>query len=110
MKNQVEKEAVKNYPPPTIVNAIKEYAAEEFDLEDSIREFIKLDVEEFITFLKNKGYQVEHYEVFHQSTYEACHKVIDLDMKKRSDAEYAAFEFCTKQISVSGIDDEILTQ
>lgn len=38
VRSLVEKEAVKNYPSPTIVNAIKEYAAEEFDLGDSIRE------------------------------------------------------------------------
>ncbi|RIB28398.1 hypothetical protein C2G38_2028579 [Gigaspora rosea] len=37
-----------------------------------------------------------------------CHKVVELDKKKRSDSEYIAFEFHTKKISLFGIDSDIL--
>ncbi|RHZ77856.1 hypothetical protein Glove_170g30 [Diversispora epigaea] len=40
----------------------------------------------------------------------ACHKVVALDQKKRTDSEYVAFEFRTKKISVIGVDDEILNE
>ncbi|RHZ85353.1 hypothetical protein Glove_66g168 [Diversispora epigaea] len=40
----------------------------------------------------------------------ACHKVVILDQKKRTDSEYVAFEFCIKKISVIGVDDEILNE
>ncbi|RHZ83995.1 hypothetical protein Glove_86g101 [Diversispora epigaea] len=43
-------------------------------------------------------------------SFSACHKIIALDAKKRSDAEYIAFEFRTKQISVVDIDFEIIDQ
>ncbi|RHZ74345.1 hypothetical protein Glove_226g32 [Diversispora epigaea] len=40
----------------------------------------------------------------------ACHKVVALDQKQRTDSEYVAFEFRTKKISVMGLDDEILNE
>ncbi|RHZ47925.1 hypothetical protein Glove_564g10 [Diversispora epigaea] len=40
----------------------------------------------------------------------ACHKVVILDQKKCTDSEYVAFEFCTKKISVIGMDDEIFNE
>ncbi len=40
----------------------------------------------------------------------AGHKVSELDLKKRTDSECAAFEFRTKKLSVSGVDHEILSE
>ncbi|RHZ68669.1 hypothetical protein Glove_294g63 [Diversispora epigaea] len=53
---------------------------------------------------------VKQTTVSHHSLIGACHKIIALDTKKRSDIEYIAFEFHTKQISVVGIDFEIIGQ
>ncbi len=38
----------------------------------------------------------------------ACHKVVEVDIKKRSDSEIAALNFRTKKLSVADVDDEIL--
>jgi hypothetical protein len=40
----------------------------------------------------------------------ACHKVVALDEKKRSDSERVAYEFRIKKISAVGIDDEVLQE
>ncbi|RHZ78348.1 hypothetical protein Glove_165g82 [Diversispora epigaea] len=82
----VEKEAVKNYPVPAIVDAVKEYATENMDLGTSIKELkwrevanikykirgsqntylngsskLSSDIQDAISFLKKEGYQVELY-------------------------------------------------
>jgi len=40
----------------------------------------------------------------------ACHKVSALDVKKRSDSDYVAFEFHTKKISAVGVDHKVLNE
>jgi hypothetical protein len=40
----------------------------------------------------------------------AVHNIIDIDRKKRSDSERAAFEFRTKKISAYGVDDDIIEE
>ena len=40
----------------------------------------------------------------------ACHKIVELDIKKRSDAELAAFNSRTKMLSVADADYEILAE
>jgi hypothetical protein len=87
----VEKEAVKNYPPPAITSAIKEYATE-LGLGSSVSELkrkevtnikykvrgpleshlmcksdLKSDISESVSFLTEKGYRVETFRVSHQS-------------------------------------------
>ncbi|PKY62263.1 hypothetical protein RhiirA4_432418 [Rhizophagus irregularis] len=87
-------EAIKNYRPPEIVNAVKEYATEKLDLGESVKELrqkkvtnikykvrgaldahlvgnsdLKLDIQDSIFFLKNQEYLVEYYEISHLSTY-----------------------------------------
>src|ERR1044071_4750752 len=87
----VEKEAVKNYAPPAITSAIKEYATT-LGLDANARELqrkevanikykvrgpmethlmcnsdLKSDILKTVCFLKEKGYYVENYHVSHQS-------------------------------------------
>ncbi|CAG8568990.1 1219_t:CDS:2, partial [Scutellospora calospora] len=82
----MEEEAIKNYPPPAIVSAIKEYATNRLDLDASIKELkrmevynikkkvnglqdshfignlnLEMDIDESILFLKKEGYLVERY-------------------------------------------------
>jgi hypothetical protein len=89
----VEKEAVKNYLPPAITAAIKEYATIELGLGASAQELkckevtnikykvrgpmevhlvgnsdLKLDISQSVSYLKDQGYQVETYRVPQQST------------------------------------------
>ncbi|RIA81772.1 hypothetical protein C1645_836427 [Glomus cerebriforme] len=91
----VIQEAVKNYCPPEIINAVKEIATEKLDLDECVKELrwkevmnIKykirgpldthlvsnsrreLDIQEAISFLKNKGYLIERYEIPDLSTYD----------------------------------------
>ncbi len=40
----------------------------------------------------------------------AVHNIVDLDCKKRSDSERAAFDFHTKKISVYGVEDNIIEE
>jgi hypothetical protein len=40
----------------------------------------------------------------------ASHKVVELDVKRRSDAEIVAFDFRTKKLSVANVNDEILVE
>ncbi|CAB4475264.1 unnamed protein product [Rhizophagus irregularis] len=90
----VMQEAVKNYRPPEIVSAVKEIATETLDLGECVKELRrkevtnikykvrgpldthlvgdpkrKLDIREAISFLKNRGYLVERYEIPDLSTY-----------------------------------------
>ncbi|RHZ57876.1 hypothetical protein Glove_382g50 [Diversispora epigaea] len=89
----VEKEAVKNYPIPAIVNTVKEFGTEKLNLGLSVKELkwrevanikykihgsqntylvgaskLTTDIQDTILFLKKEGYQVELYETHHQST------------------------------------------
>ncbi len=92
VRDLVEKEAVKNYPPLAITSAIKEYATK-LGLGASVQELrrkevanikykvrgplevhlmcdfdLKSDISKSISFLIEKGYRVESYYVSHQST------------------------------------------
>ena len=94
IRDLVVQEAIKNYRPPEIVSAVKEYATNELDLGESVKELrskevtnIKykvrgslgahlignseqsLDIREAISFLKEQEYLVEYYEISHLSTY-----------------------------------------
>ncbi|RHZ82220.1 hypothetical protein Glove_110g102 [Diversispora epigaea] len=94
IRNLVEQEAIKNYRPPAILNAVKEYAAETMDLKSSVKELrlkevtnIKykvrgtLDVhligsserekniQESIFFLEQQKYQVESYMISNKFTH-----------------------------------------
>ncbi len=87
-------EALKNYRPPEIINAVKEYATVELDLGESVKELkpkevinIKykvrgsldihlignfkrsVDIREAISFLREQEYLVEYYEISYLSTY-----------------------------------------
>ncbi|GBC28737.2 riboflavin-specific deaminase [Rhizophagus irregularis DAOM 181602=DAOM 197198] len=66
VQNLVMQEAIKNYRPPEIVNAVKEYATEKLDLGESVKELRRKEV----TNIKYKvQYLVEYYEISHLSTY-----------------------------------------
>ena len=87
----MKKKAVKNYSPPSITAAVKEYAIE-LGLGTSVSELkckevsnikykvrgpievhlfcnsdLKSDISNSISFLTEKGYHVEYYQVFHRS-------------------------------------------
>ncbi|RIA90400.1 hypothetical protein C1645_823391 [Glomus cerebriforme] len=95
IRELVIQEAVKNYRSPEIVSAIKEIATEKLDLDECVKELrqkkvtnIKykirepldthlvsnprreLDIREAISFLENKGYLIERYEIPNLSTYD----------------------------------------
>ncbi|RHZ67799.1 hypothetical protein Glove_299g65 [Diversispora epigaea] len=94
VRNLVEQETIKNYLPPAIVNAIKEYAIEKLDLSSSVKELrrkevtnikskvyklqntyltgninLELDIEESVVFFKNQEYQVEHFQILYRSSH-----------------------------------------
>ncbi|RHZ51234.1 hypothetical protein Glove_481g50 [Diversispora epigaea] len=102
----VEKEAVKNYPVPAIVNAVKEFGTEKLNLGMSVKELkwrevanikykihgsqntylvgaskLTTDIQDTILFLKKEGYQVELYETHHQSTRDSTHKTNKYDWR-----------------------------
>jgi hypothetical protein len=93
IRTLVEKEAVKNYLPPAITAAVKEYAMIELGLGASAQELkrkevtnikykvrgpmkvhlvgnsdLKLDISQSVSYLKDQGYQVETYRVPQRST------------------------------------------
>ncbi|CAG8820899.1 8940_t:CDS:2, partial [Cetraspora pellucida] len=93
IRDLVKNEAVKNYPPPAITLAVKEYAANKLGLGSSVCELtrkevtnikykvrgpmeahlignsnLKLDISESISYLIEKGYLVERYSVSQRST------------------------------------------
>ncbi|RHZ57425.1 hypothetical protein Glove_388g20 [Diversispora epigaea] len=95
IRNLVEQEALKNYRPPAILNAVKEYAAERMDLDACVKELRRkevtnikykvrgaldahlignpnreLDIQESIFFLENQKYLVERYMISHKSTHD----------------------------------------
>ncbi|CAB4399051.1 unnamed protein product [Rhizophagus irregularis] len=44
------------------------------------------------------------------SLHGAVHKIVDIDYKKRSEAESASFDFRIKKVSTYGVDDDILEE
>src|SRR3954468_19337231 len=96
IRSLVEKEAVKNYSPPAITSAIREYATIELSLSASVNELkrkevanikykicgsmeshligdsnLTSDISQSISYLIEKGYHAESYSVFfafHKST------------------------------------------
>lgn len=94
VRELVVQEAIKNYRPPEIVSAVKEYATEKLDLGESVKELRRkevtnikykvrgsldahlignsnrrLDIQDSVSFLEEQDYLVEYYEVPHLSTY-----------------------------------------
>ncbi|CAG8530523.1 7486_t:CDS:2, partial [Cetraspora pellucida] len=92
IRTLVKKEAVKNYPVLTIVNAVKEYTSENLDLGMSVKELrwrkvanikykvcgpqnmyftgtseLAPDIQDSISLLQKEGYQVESYKTHCQS-------------------------------------------
>uniref|UniRef100_U9TK48 MULE transposase domain-containing protein n=1 Tax=Rhizophagus irregularis (strain DAOM 181602 / DAOM 197198 / MUCL 43194) TaxID=747089 RepID=U9TK48_RHIID len=93
IRSLVEIEAAKNYPPPAITSAVKEYATLELDLGECARELkrkevtnikykirgptetrfignsnLKSDILESVSFLTEQGYLVENFRVSQRST------------------------------------------
>ncbi|RIB14288.1 hypothetical protein C2G38_2195574 [Gigaspora rosea] len=93
VRNLVEQESLKDYRPPAILNAVKEYAKEKLNLDESMKELkhkevtnIKykvrgsldahlignpkrsLDIQESISFLEQQKYKVERYSIPHNSS------------------------------------------
>lgn len=89
----VKEEAIKNYPPVAIVKAVKEYANNELNLGESVKDLkrrevanikyklsgpiekhlignaeLEPDILETITYLKNQNYYCERYDIFQKST------------------------------------------
>ena len=94
VRDLIIQEALKNYRPPEILSAVKEYATDNLDLGESVKELRRMevtnikykvrgsldahlignpkrgsDIRDAISFLKEQGYLVEFYEVSHLSTY-----------------------------------------
>ncbi|CAB4418563.1 unnamed protein product [Rhizophagus irregularis] len=65
----VEKKAIKNYIPPAITSAVREYATKELDLEKTLIGDSNLtsDISQCISYLIEKGYKVKRYSI-HQSS------------------------------------------
>ena len=92
IRTLVEKEAIKNYSPPAITSAIKEYATTELGLGVSVQELkrkevtniqykvrgltnshligsdLRTDISQSVSYLIEKGYHVENFNVSHRST------------------------------------------
>jgi hypothetical protein len=93
IRNLVEIEATKNYSPPAITSAVKEYATLKLDLGECMRELkhqkvtnikykvrgpaetqlvgnkdLKLDISEAVSYLTEQGYLVENYHVSQRFT------------------------------------------
>ncbi|POG67678.1 hypothetical protein GLOIN_2v1481403 [Rhizophagus irregularis DAOM 181602=DAOM 197198] len=93
IRSLVEIEAAKNYPPPAITSAVKEYVTLELDLGEYARELkrkevmnikykirgptetrfignsnLKSDILESVSFLTEQGYLVENFSVYQRST------------------------------------------
>ncbi len=89
----VEKEAAKNYSPPAITSAVKEYATNELGLSASVQELkrkevaniqykirglteshligtsdLRSDISQSVSYLMEKGYHVESFNISHKST------------------------------------------
>ena len=90
----VVQEAIKNYRPPEITSAVKEYATEKLNLGESVKELRRkevtnikykvrgsldahligsskqrLDIKESISYLEKKEYLINYYEISNPSTY-----------------------------------------
>ena len=93
VRDLVENEAIKNYSPPSITAAVKEYATEKLGLGECVRELkrkevtnikykvrgpieshlignsnLKLDILDSVSYLIEQGYLVEKYQVLQRST------------------------------------------
>ena len=93
IRDLVEQEAKKNYPPPAIVNAVKEYGTDSLSLGSTVQELkrkevtnikhkvrgametnligsdnIETDTFEAKSHLEDQGYQVNHFNVSSHST------------------------------------------
>ncbi|CAB4397821.1 unnamed protein product [Rhizophagus irregularis] len=93
IRDLVEVEAAKNYSPPAITSAVKEYTTLELNLGECARELkrkevtnikykvrgpmethlignlnLKLDISESISYLKEQGYFVKNYRILQRST------------------------------------------
>ena len=94
IRDLIIQKASKNYRPPEILNAVKEYATDNLNLGESVKELRQMevmnikykvcrsldahfignpkwgsDIQNAISFLKEQEYLVEFYEVSHLSTY-----------------------------------------
>ncbi|RHZ51439.1 hypothetical protein Glove_478g118 [Diversispora epigaea] len=94
VRTLVMQEAIKNYPPVAIVKAVKEYANNELDLGESVKDLkrkevanikyklhgplethlvgnieLESDILETISYLKNQEYYCERYYISQKSTY-----------------------------------------
>ncbi|PKK75857.1 hypothetical protein RhiirC2_735577 [Rhizophagus irregularis] len=92
IRTLVEKEAIKNYTPPVITSAVREYAMKELDLGTSVNELkrqevanikykihgpmektligdsnLTSDISQCISYLIEKGYKVERYSTYQSS-------------------------------------------
>ena len=93
IRTLVKKEAAKNYLPPAITSAVKEYATNELGLSASVQELkqkevaniqykirglteshligtsdLRSDISQSVSYLMEKGYYVESFNVSHKST------------------------------------------
>ncbi|RHZ86875.1 hypothetical protein Glove_43g65 [Diversispora epigaea] len=75
IRNLVVQEAIKNYHPPAILNAVKEYASEKMDLVHGALDAHLIgninkeqDIRESIFFLEQHKYYVERFFISHKST------------------------------------------
>ncbi|CAG8791624.1 4529_t:CDS:2 [Cetraspora pellucida] len=93
VRTLVEIEAVKNYRPPEITSAVKEYVTETLDLRKSVKESkckevsniklkvhsalnthlignlkLELDICEMVSFFEKQEYKVQHFKITSQST------------------------------------------
>ena len=89
IRTLVEKEAVKNYSPPAITSAVKEYATTELGLGQELKRKevaniqykvhgltnshligsnLRTDILQSVSYLIEKGYHVENFNVSHRST------------------------------------------
>ncbi|RIA97222.1 hypothetical protein C1645_814294 [Glomus cerebriforme] len=160
IRSLVEIEVVKNYLPPTITSAVKEYVMLELGLGELTCELkrkevanikykvhgpaethlvrnlnLKLDISESISYLTEQEYRIKNYcvsqrftrvtstnslESFHSKLKKitssshgligVAYKVINIDCKKRSEAESASFDFRIKRIFTYSVDDDILKE
>ncbi|RHZ62748.1 hypothetical protein Glove_335g24 [Diversispora epigaea] len=124
----MQKNKVKNYPVPVIVDVVKKYTVEKIDFV-KIKSQIILNLRcqnAQITSIWNLGFGILAKDTNYNLKFEiwnfdiwdfgiwilnlsssACNA---LDLKKRSDSDYVAFEFRVKKISAAGIDNDILRE
>ncbi|RIB24864.1 hypothetical protein C2G38_2167451 [Gigaspora rosea] len=67
IRSLVEQEALKDYHPPAILNAVKEYAQETLNLNESVKELKRKEVTNIK--YKEQKYKVERYSISHNSSH-----------------------------------------